>query len=242
MNLRRLAASLLLVALAALCIVPAHAAPYRVKQFVLFGGGTFDSTTHCSPWIPVKGANHVVIRSWTMGTSAATDSQYVDSLATIQFVFADSVSFMARDSAGVRVTASSAFPRSTAYGEAYPICTDSTLITPVGGNETNSDSTTLFIGVQKAPVRIALRSAAVGGGKITRVYGIPPNSIGAYGDGEIHKGYMRVNCTPARRFTANTPADVEVTSCSTTPTCGARANGMLGFRMIATVYYNDETH
>lgn len=230
MNLRRIAALLALIALA---VIPAHSASYRVQTFTLWNGATFDSTRHVK-WIPVQGANHIVLRSWStkaaFSASTDADSTFSDSIATWVALFSDSVSFMARDSAGVVVTSSSTIPRESAHGDPYPICADSVALTPTTAAQTVVDSVITQTGLDNASVNTPLRAPGVGSGFITRIFALVPGGSAVYGDGEIGKRYMGIALTPLRRLT--------VTGFSSTQ--GKRVNGLKGFRMEATVYYQDE--
>lgn len=241
--MRKLAALAALVALAVVVGCWPHtskAAPYAVKTFVMFDGGTFDSTAHSSKWIPVLHANHIVLRSWSthaaFDVATDADSSFSDTISTFVTLFSDSVSFMARDSAGIVVTSSSLIPVVTTEsspgtldkGEPYPICADSVSMTGA-----SYDTTKIWVAVTHVPTNMPLRAPAVGSGILSRIYSVLPGSIqSVWGDGEIGKRYMKVTVTPLRRFTAATPL----------ATAPRRVNGLKGFRMTATVYYQDVTH
>jgi hypothetical protein len=230
MNIRRIVALLVLLVVVVFCVLPARSAPYHVKKFILWNGTTFDSTAK-TKWLNVLHANHIVIRSWSThaayvaNTDAEADSTFSDSIGTWVTLFSDSLSFMARDSAGTVVTASNLIPTTSAHGDPYPICADSVSMTGA-----SLDTTAAWVGVSHPALNLALRAPANGSGILTRVYSIAPAGVSVYGDGEIGKKYMGIKITPVRRATAATVS-------ATVP---ARVNGLKGFRMEATIYYQDE--
>lgn len=228
--IRKLAALLAVVGCLALCVLPGHSAPYRVQKFMLWNGGTFDSTTK-TKWLPVLHANHIVIRTWSThaayvaNSDAEADSSLTDSLSTWVTMFSDSVSFMAADSAGTIVTASSLIPGTSDKGDPYPVCADSISLTGAA-----SDTTAAWVAVSHVAVNQPLRGAANGSGILTRVFSVTPITVqGIYGDGEIGKRFMGIKVTPVRRSTS-------ATVLATVP---HRTNGLKGFKMEATVYYQD---
>ena len=230
MKARRWLAGMFLVVIA-LAAVPAMSGNNIPQEFSLFNGSDVDSTEHVSPWIPVRGANRVILKTWTtkaaFHVSTDADSNYSDSITTFKAGFSDSVLFMARDSSGTLVTASSSIPRTTAHGEPYPICGDSLVITTT----TNpSDTLVKLVSVKHHPVNKVLRSPENGSGVYTVVFATAPGSIGAYGDGTIAPSYMRIYLTPLRRATA-------ATGLATVP---RRVNGLKGLRMKAYVRYNNK--
>jgi hypothetical protein len=209
----------------------------RVRDFVLFNGSSpVDSTRRSSPWIPVKGAHRIVIRTWTTHAAftavntttwpSATDadSTFSDSIATWETLLSDSVSFIARDSAGTTVTSSSQIPTTTSHGEPYPICADSIMFT-----NNLADSSISQVGIFHAAVNRVLRAPANGSGRLTHIHTTVPNStMTICGDCTLGKGYLKVTITPGRRMTAPTSGQA---------TGGSRVQGLKGLRMVATVYY-----
>lgn len=239
MNFRGIVATIALLALPLLLVATqthiARSASYAIRQVMLFNGSAVDSggAIVSSPWFPVEHASHIELRSWSSKAafSATTDadSQYTDSISIMTVLFSDSVSFMARDSAGVRVTASSLIPTTTSHGNPYPICADSVSVGTLTATGFVVDSVTTLIGVHHAPVNVALRAPGNGSGFLTGIFPTIPVGVAAFGDGEIHKRYMKVVITPRKRNTA-------AMSLATVPN---RTIGLKGFKMQATIYSQD---
>lgn len=191
----------------ALLMGNAAADPPPPKEFILFAGDT-DSTEQASPWIPVRGANRIEIRTWSthlaFGASNA-DSAKTDSIAVFKVGFSDSVT------------------GTTGY---FPIARDSVVITTA--TVSNTDTTTLSLAVFHPPLHEQLRHANNGSGTMTFVLPLLPGGVSVWGDGTIAKQYMRVYVTPTRRLTANT------STCD--DACGNRTNGLRGLKMVARVY------
>lgn len=228
MNFRRIAALLALLVLPLLFLSrpePARSASYKIRRIMLFNGGTFDSTRHVK-WFDVSHANHVLFRAWSskaaFHVSTDADSNFADSISTWVTMFSDSVSFMARDSAGTVVTASSLIPITTAHGDPYPMCADSVALTGAA-----YDTTAAWVYVTHVPVNMALRAPGNGSGIISRVLTVLPGTIQTiWGDGEMGKHYMGVAITPLRRATAAT----------VNATVPRRVNGLKGFKLEAIIY------
>lgn len=168
------------VILGLLLAAPALAQQYGqvVKEYTLFGGSNIDTTENVSPWIYVRGANRVEIRTWSAKAAfnAATDadSTYSDSIAIFKVGFSDSVR--------------GATPRAVAA--------DSVQFTAPF-----VDTTFKLVACAHAPVNKILRGPGNGSGLYTVVFRTAPVSVGAYGDGGIEGKYMRVYVTPLRRNT-----------------------------------------
>lgn len=236
--MRRIAATLAIALIAGIVLGSGSALTQgleRPKEFVLFDGATFsDTLEHASPWIPVRGANRIIIQTWSGGTGAWTgaDSAFSDSIGIFNVLFSDSVLFLARDSSGTIVTVASATVslRTATPGEPqpFPMCVDSVVI---AGNRSGGvcDTTYKQVCVQVAPIQIPLRPAANGGGGIyTNV--VPALGNGAtWGDGAISPNYMRIRFTPITRNTLSGSA-------STSPN---RTAGIRALRMRALVYYKN---
>ena len=213
----------------------------KSQTFMLYDGSALwsaaaDSTAaKSSHWFPVRGASRVVIRLLSAGAGAHTgaDSQFVDSLAVVSYLFSDTVSFIARDSAGTVVTASSLIPTTSDHGPAYPICGDSVMVTATATNATVGDSAYKMVAIGWPPVLKRLRSASSGGGVYTIVAAaIPPGAAAPsiYGDGTIMPQYMKLRVTPA----------IRMTTAGFSSTAGIRTKGVRGLRGWATVYYRDK--
>lgn len=222
MKARKLAAPLMLLGLV---VSVALAGNENIKRVVLIAGGNVaDSSARVSPWINVRGAHRIVIRSWSVNTAAWTtaDSQYTDSISTWQTEFSDSVSFIGRDSSGTLVTARSGMSNANAF----PVCADSVMYS---GNV--QDTTTKLVMISHPPINKILRPAVNGSG----VYGpvitsTGPTSVGTYGDGSINAQYMRVRITP---FTRSTLGGVLSTQ-------GIRTKGINGLRVEALVIFKNQ--
>lgn len=230
---RPLAALLVVVGM---CLPMTAMAEYSgtVRDFVLFDGRARDSTEHASPWIPIKNAMRIVIRTWSTHAaftgvgSGDPDSTTSDSIATFRVLFSDSVLFMASDSLGTIVTARSTIPRTVGvHGEPFPMCADSIMYS---GASYNDSLVTHSIG-RSFPVNQVLRAPVTGSGRLGAIFNVIPGGVSACGDCTMIKNYMRVRIVPLRRHIWPTGAN----------TCdGAfcnRVNGLKGLRMVATVYY-----
>jgi hypothetical protein len=207
---------------------PAHAQYEDVKTFVLFSG-SIDSTRNSSRWFPIRDAHRVVIRvstthaAFTGPGSGDVDSTTVDSIATWETLFSDSVSFMAVDSAGTVVTARSTTPRTVGvHGEPYPICADSIAFT------SGFFDTLTLLTADAVPMNVPLRAPVSGSGRLTHVWNLAPNATSGApcGDCSFGKTYMKVAITPVRRSTSQTVL-------ATVP---HRTNGLKGLKMVAYVY------
>ena len=195
----------------ALFALPVHAGNFWYKDFVLFGGTT-DSTEQVSPWIPVKDADRVIIRTYSgMGSSAGTsDSTFSDSIATFKVAFSDSVSGYAGGSGN------------------YPIAIDSVVVNVVSVNV--ADSSSKLVAIWHPPLQERLTHTVNGGGTYTLVLPMLPNApASVYGDGGINPGWMRVLATPGRRFCMG--GDTRTVPC--------RVNGIKLLKMTARVVYRN---
>lgn len=236
---RRIAQLVIFAALIGLFVfmrpAPSRSASYRVDRFLLWNGARFDSTRHVK-WFDVSHTSHVTLRTWTTKTAyvanagAEADSAFTDSIATFEVLFSDSVSFMARDSAGTVVTSNSGIPRTSDHGDPYPICADSISVGTLTATGFVVDTVKTLVGVHHAPVNIDLRAPATGSGAVTGIYPLIPGGAAVYGDGEIRKRYIGIAVTPLRRSTAQTKS-------ATFPN---RVNGLKGFRLEVTKYTQDE--
>lgn len=222
----------LFAVLFALCVpLIAHADTY--ERYMLFNGSNQDSTEHASRWIPVRGANRITIRTWT--TKAAwsatpasdTDSLFTDSIATFKVAWSDSVSFIARDSAGTIVPVNR---NGGSTDNSFPICADSISFTLASNGY--QDSSITMTAMTRAPANVDLRAPTTGSGRVATIAPIAPGSISTYGDGAIVKQYMRVLITPVRRMTQATLGAV---GCPAGP-CGTRVNGLKGLKMEVLVW------
>lgn len=202
------------------------------KTFILFNGEAMDSTEHSSKWIDVRGANRIILRTWsTHGVftgpgSGDVDSTTSDSIATFKIDWSDSVLFVAVDSLGTVVTARSTIPRTIGvHGEPYPMCADSVEFTGNYGDSSGFTQTAAY----KLPYNTPLRAPASGSGRLSYIYATTPSAAATtiFGDGTIMKGYMKVKVTPVRRATSQT-------GLATVP---SRVNGLKGLKMTATVIY-----
>lgn len=222
--------------LAALFVVAGLALPmtgqtgaFNSDERVLFFGETFNDTlAHASKWIDVRGANRVILkfRSGHTGAYTGADSVYTDSLLVVNVLFSDSVSFMARDSAGTIVTASSGIPTVIGtHGEPYPMCADSVLINALPAAST-TDTTYKMVTVHLPPIKKQLRPAANGSGVyciVAPALPLPGTSI--YGDGSIMPRFMRIRVTPTTRMTEG----------GRLSTAGKRTTGIRGLSVTALI-------
>jgi len=223
-------------------VLTLFALPCRVKAgievvpttYQLFKGNTTvakDTLEMASPWIPVRGANRILIRTWSQGQAAYTgaDSVYCDSILTFKVLFSDSVSFMGRDSLGTLVTARSTSGFSTTG--AFPVCADSVMITGAENALTPDTTRGKFVAVSNVPLQKSLRAGASGSGHYTLVVPvIPPGGASIYGDGSITAQYMRVRVTALNRLTL----------AGAVSTAGIRTRGINGLRMEAMPIYKNK--
>lgn len=151
-----------------------------LKPMTLFSGANTDSTEQVSPWIPIRGASRVYLRTWSakaaFHASTDADSIYSDSIAVFKVAFTDSLSNTNPAIAG-----------------------DSTVITST--IVTNTDTTTTMIGVSNPPLQEALRGPGNGSGIITTIWPTVPGLTTLDVTGVFAKRYMRVYVTPLRRMT-----------------------------------------
>lgn len=173
---RKLWAVLVILGLA----TPVLAGNREDKEYVLFGGSNTDSTEQISPWIPIRGAQRVIIRTWSGKTafhaSTDADSTFSDSIAVFKVAFTDSVASVNPLIAG-----------------------DSTVITTA--TVANVDTTTKMMAVFHPPLQEALRGPGNGSGIITWVIPVTPGLATADNNGVTATQYMRVLITPLRRMT-----------------------------------------
>lgn len=198
-----------------LMLVPliAEAGNLEIRTYTLFGGSNTDSLEQRSAWIPVFGANRVIIRTYTTHaafSASGVDSAFSDSVTTFRMLFSDSIS---------------------TFVNSRPVAADSFLVDPAVGN---ADSTTVGMFARSLPINKPLRAPSNGSGLITWVMpaviaGIPGSatSVTVYGENNIPKQFMRITVTPLRRNTVS----------GNTSTQGIRVNGLKGLKMIAYVVY-----
>jgi hypothetical protein len=223
--------ALVLAAAGLLAFSRLHAVSPDVREFVLFAGGDTDSTEQASRWISVRGAQRVIIRTWSthLAFGSNADTTLSDSVTTFNVLLSDSVSFMGRDSLGTLVTASSGIPRVVgSHSEPFPVCADSVIVpvTSVG------DTIYKMVNVASRPINRPLRGAQNGSGVWTLVAPIlPVNTTTMFNDmrSAFGTGYLRVRTTPLRRMTIS----------GFSSTAGKRVNGLRGLKMIAYVYYSE---
>lgn len=224
--IRRLAVLALMVALPSL----GHAGTDAPDgKYLLFDGRqNADSSEQASPWIPVKGANRIVIRLRSQNTaswSTGADTQYVDSIAIWKVLLSDSALFQACDSAGTTVTFNHRFPRSDVRSGPFPMCADSVVITGVE-NAITPDTTYKQASVSLAPLAKKLRPPANGSGVYTYIIAaLPPAGTSIYGDGTIQAQFMRIRYTPYTRMTLG----------GFSSTAGIRTKGINGLRVEAEI-------
>lgn len=180
-------------------------------SYVLFGGGNVDSNEQASNWIPVAGAQRVIIRTWSgkaaFHASTDADSTFSDSLITFTILFSDSL--------GV------ANP---------PAAADSFVVDPA---ISTADSGFVGASAYPLPINKELRGPSNGSGIVTVVYPISPRkapgantAVSPVNNTDvIGKAWMRVRVTPLRRMTVT----------GSQSTAGKRVNGLKDFRMWATV-------
>lgn len=186
----------------------------RASTFMLFGGANTDSTEQASPWLKVRGASRVVLRTWSehaLFSTTSADSTFSDSLTTFTLLFSDSL--------GGSITG----PDS----KTYPVGADSISLNMA--LTAGVDST--WVGVQALPLPInkILRAPANGTGIVTTIRPIASSAAGHPDTwGVFSKAYMRVRVTPLRRMTVS----------GFSSTAGKRVNGLRLFKMLADVYYD----
>jgi hypothetical protein len=234
---RKIAVGIVIAGLFALIASAAYAGNQQIREFTLFGGSDVDSTEQASPWIPVRGASRIVIKTWgTMSAFSATgaDTSYVDSLQSFKVLFSDSVAFIARDSSGTIVTVASSTvslnTRTAGEPEPFPMCADSVELDWPAVSAVQYDSTFKSFRVDWPPVNRQLRAPANGSGIYTTISPIITNGVIADENGNINSEYMRIRFTPLRRKTPGTSE--ESTGC-------CRANGTKGLKMKAYVIFNN---
>lgn len=206
--------------------------PKEIPLF--FGTSVVDTIEQASPWIDVRGANRVMIRtvsnrSTAVGGFGTTDADtlYSDSISVFRVLFSDSVSFMGRDSLGTLVTANSAIPATSSHGPIFPVCADSVMLDLT--TTTRTDTLSKQVQFSSPPDLQILRPAANGSGIYTWVTAVAPASIATYGDGSIGAKYMRIRYQALRRSTVATWA-------ATAPN---RVRGTKNLRMWALVFHKN---
>lgn len=178
--MRRWIATLIVAStLGLFCISGAAVTNQGIRTMVLFGGSNTDSTEQASAWIPIRGANRVMIRLWSakaaFHASTDADSTYSDSITTFRVAFTDSMQNTNPLIAG-----------------------DSVIFTAnVGFVDTIYKLVTLHPGLTDK----SLRGPDNGSGIYAHVNPVPPASALAYGDGSFGPQYMRIYVTPRRRMT-----------------------------------------
>lgn len=195
------------VGLCALLAMP-HGAEARGFRSYLMYAGTPDSSSVRTAWVPIRGAQRVVIRMWSQHAAFAitgADTALADSLQEFTMFVSDSICCFVTGPGGNTI-ASAADSFSVTQGTAQ-------------------DTTTKMVGFYPSPVNKQLRSAANGGGIHVVVF--PRMMIGAQMDqrGAFADALMRVTFTPLRRSVGN--AGTSITS---------RVNGLRSFKMVADVY------
>jgi len=205
-----------------------------VDVFDLFRGDTRaaqDSSDYISPWIPVRGANRIVLRTWSANSNSYTgaDSCFVDSLSLARVMFSDSVSFIGRDSLGTLVTYRPTIPYSSDHGITYPVCADSVMFTIGLTTTAGVDTTRKHIAAAQSPAGRVLRPAVSGSGVYTFIWPTTPNAATGviWGDGAINAGYMRVRYS----------VPVRLTTAGFSSSQGIRTRGVNGLRCKAYVYF-----
>jgi len=218
--------ALILAAVCAAFALPARAA-LDIREWVLFdGSNAADSSERASPWIPVRGATRVYIRTWSAG--AAADTDFCDTLTTWKTLFSDSVLFMARDSLGTIVTARS----SMSNVGAFPMCADSAMITNFAADSVKMCAVVSPVQGTAKPVR----GSGTGSGYITIIMPTPVGAaVPATAATSVIAGateffmtqYMRIRVTPRTRLT----------TAGFSSTAGLRTRGINGLRMRAYIVF-----
>ena len=185
-----------------------------VRKYVLFGGSDTDSLEQQSIVIPVRGAQRVILRTWSthLAFGGNADSAKADSFQAFKVAFSDSV------------TGFETGPN----GQSYPVAADSVVITTTALSTV--DTTSKMVAVIHPPLQEALRAPGNGSGIMTWVVPTTPGLVTADNNGFIAPQYMWVLVTPLRRNTAN----------GTTSTQGLRVNGLRGLRMEALVIHGNK--
>ncbi len=224
--MRRAAAIVVLIGLAA-AMGLGHAGALNVTEYVLFNGvNQADSTEMASPWIPIRGASRIYIRTWSAGATADTD--FCDTIATWKTLFSDSVLLIVRDSLGTIVTVRSYTPSSAAT---FPMCADSLVVT---NNAADSVKMVAVINPVQGTGK-PVRGSVTGSGYYTI---IRPNIVGgvmplASGtsveppEAFFMTQYLRIRITPRTRLT----------TAGFNSTAGIRTRGVHALRMRAYVTY-----
>jgi hypothetical protein len=185
----------------------ACADPQENKEWLLFGGNNTDSTEQISPWIPIRGAQHIAIRLWSSKAAfnalTDADSTFSDSIAVFKVGFSDSM-----QSTNPLIAGDSVVITSTVLA--------------------NVDTSTKMVGVFYPPLQEALRAPGNSSGIITWVLPLTPTLTGIAADnyGTFAPQYMRVYLTPVRRMTVTGGQS----------TAGKRVNGLKGLRGRAYVF------
>jgi hypothetical protein len=227
------------LALAALALVAYSAfggARLSSAPIVLFNGVVAaDSSEMASPWIPVRGASRIYIRTWSAGASA--DSATCDTITTWKTMFSDSVLFQARDSLGTIVTARAGFGWPWTNAGAFPMCADSVVISNAA-----SDSVKLVANLHPVQgVGKPVRGSVTGSGYWTIICPIAVGGqmpiAGSTTSGVVmgHQevimaGYLRIRITPRTRLT----------TAGFSSTAGIRTKGINKLRMEAYLVYDNK--
>lgn len=157
----------------------ADAGNRHIQTFRLFAGNV-DSTVQISPWIPIRGAQRVILRTWSakaaFHASTDADSAFSDTITVFSVGFTDSISNTNPIIAGDSVVVTS------------------TVLT-------NADTTSKMVAVSHPPIQELLRGPSNGSGILTFVYPTIPGSTTTDAAGVFGTQYMRVYITPLRRFT-----------------------------------------
>ena len=221
MMMRKLLAVVAMLALPAMVQAQAD----ESRRFILFNGANTDTNEQASPWINVRGARRILIRTWSTHAAftmvgadtcnggfllAATDvdSIYTDSLSTFRAIFSDSLESTISDF----------------NGSASPLARDSIVVDIAVAT---SDTSKVGIKGYPHPITKALRGPTNGWGIVTTIYPVAATLGAPDYSGHIPKGYMRIRVTPTTRLTV----------CGGQSTAGKRTAGLKGLNMVAYVYY-----
>jgi len=192
------------------------------------GANAADSSARVSYRIPVKGARKIYL--WVRSAGASTDTSYCDSLTTFAALFGDSVSFMARDSAGTLVTLRP-FPLNIGgyNNKAFPVIADSVSLSTTGAADTLHWHI-LYHFATTRPLRTGVIAEVAPAKPIDALTGaavfIPkyvPDPAGL-----IQSNYLWLRLTPTTRLT----------TAGYNSTAGLRTTGVNGLRVTATVVYS----
>lgn len=158
----------------------APAGNQEMRRYVMFGGSNTDSNEQLTPWIPIRGAHRVILRTWS-GKAAFdaltdADSTFSDTITVFRVGFTDSLQNTNPAIAG-----------------------DSVIVTTA--TVTNVDTTAKMVGVSFPPLQEALRGPGNGSGIYTIVYPTAPGLTTAEPNATFGPQYMRVYVTPRRRMT-----------------------------------------